>query len=479
MKKKLLCLLLATLLLVGIFAGCASDETTADTGSTDTESTDTENTDSTTESTDGEEITLRWVGAGWSLNQKADKIIEKWNAIHPEIQIEYIEPGTTVDTSYLANLDTMVSGGEVVDLTYLTYAEVYNRVINGGALPIDEYIEANGDDYEGMYGSMSKEMLSYNGELYGIPYAGNTYKVFYNKTMTDAAGITIPEQWSIEEFTEVARQLNDPDNGVYGCCFPFTWDAILYASAELSGWTSVVKQDDGTIVPNFDDERLRTALSWAKGLADEGLSPDLATMQAESLNRRQVLAEQQAAMLIDGPFTLVWLQTYMFDDPGEGALDFELGVTNIPYIDEDGKDVSYNTVAGAFYIPKSAAHPAEAYEFAKFICDECPEEAANYMPIYTGADMEAATKSFTEYTDTNGELHTDIYPLEVATGAVATPYESYVGKYGYDPTLAPYTSVMATLFSEQYALYVNGEMELDDWIDMMQELGAAEIAALG
>ena len=171
----------------------------------------------------------------------------------------------------------------------------------------------------------------------------------------------------------------------------------------------------------------KSAILIAEGEKESAILRADADKQAAILKAE---AEQQAAMLIDGPFTLVWLQTYMFDDPGEGALDFELGVTNIPYIDEDGKDVSYNTVAGAFYIPKSAAHPAEAYEFAKFICDECPEEAANYMPIYTGADMEAATKSFTEYTDTNGELHTDIYPLEVATGAVATPYESYVGKYG-------------------------------------------------
>lgn len=107
----------------------------------------------------------------------------------------------------------------------------------------------------------------------------------------------------------------------------------------------------------------------------------------------------------------------MFNDPGAGELGFELGVTDIPYVNDAGREVSYNTVAGAFYVPKTAAHPAEAYEFAKFICNECPEEAANYMPIYSGADMAAATKSFTEYTDNNGVLHTEVYPEEVALAA--------------------------------------------------------------
>jgi len=42
--------------------------------------------------------------------------------------------------------------------------------------------------------------------------------------------------------------------------------------------------------------------------------------------------------------------------------------------------------------------------------------------------------------------------------------------------MATYTSLMTTLFTDQYALYMNGEMELQDWVDMMQMLGEAEIA---
>ena len=424
-----------------------------------------------------EGVTLRWVGAGWSQNEKATKIIAKWNEQHPDVKVEYIELGTAVDEDYLKNLDTMIAGGEVVDVTYITYADVYNRVLNGGALPLDTYIEAANDDYEAMYGTLSTAMLSYKDEIYGVPYAGNTFKVFYNKTLTDAAGITIPETWSIDEFTAAAKALNDPANGVYGCIFPYTWDAICYVSAEISGWQSVKKLEDGTVVPNFDDPVFMECLQWAYDLAFvEGVTPDMATYKAESINRRQALANQSAAMIIDGPYTLVWLQNYMYNDPGEGELAFELGVTNIPYTTEAGAEVSYNTVAGAFYVPKSAKYPAEAYEFAKFVCNECPEEAANYMPIYSGADMTAATKSFTEYTDAEGNQHTGVYAQEVAIGAVATPFEAHIGRYNYDPSLAQYTSLMSTLFTEQYGLFMNGEMELTVWVAMMQDLAASEIA---
>ena len=98
------------------------------------------------------------------------------------------------------------------------------------------------------------------------------------------------------------------------------------------------------------------------------------------------------------------------------------------------------------------------------------------MPIYTGADMTAATKSFTEYTDAEGNQHSEVYAQDVAIAAVATPFEAHIGRYNYDPALAKYTSLMATLFAEQYSLYMNDEMELEEWVAMMQDLGATEIA---
>ena len=71
-----------------------------------------------------EEITLNWVGAGWLQNNKAEKIIAKWNTVHPDIKVNYIDQGNTVDQAYLTNFDVMVGSGETVDVTYLTYGDV-------------------------------------------------------------------------------------------------------------------------------------------------------------------------------------------------------------------------------------------------------------------------------------------------------------------------------------------------------------------
>ncbi|MDR1186927.1 MAG: hypothetical protein LBK95_05650, partial [Bifidobacteriaceae bacterium] len=82
--------------------------------------------------------------------------------------------------------DTLVAAGEQVDLAYLATTDLMNRVINGAALPLDEAITANGDNFEADYGGLSISAVTYNGGLYGVPRAGNTFKAFYNKTMADA-----------------------------------------------------------------------------------------------------------------------------------------------------------------------------------------------------------------------------------------------------------------------------------------------------
>ncbi len=471
MKKRILSLVLALLMLVSVLAGCAKDGA----------STDSQSPSAPAGSTGGgeeEEITLRWVNAGWSQNDKDKKILARWNEVHPNIKIEVIELSSIADEAYMTNLDTMIGGGEQVDLAFLNYSDVYSRIINGGVLPLDDYIAAAGDDYEAMYGSLATTMLQYEGKLYGVPFLGNTFKVIYNKTLADAAGITIEDNWTIDDFTEAARKMNDPANGVYGCVIPFTWDEILYAPAERCGWQSVIKNDDGTVSPNFDDELLLKTLSWEKSMASEGLCPDLATMEAESIARRQVLAEGKCGMIIDTCWALIWLQTYMFNDPGKGELDFELGIADLPLVTDAGKEVSWSNLADAFYIPKTAKYPAEAYEFAKFISNECIAESDNYMPVYLDADLDDATVALTEFTDDKGTKHTEIYPMETALAAIATPYESHIAHFHYDPTLAAHTSLMQVLFREQYKLFINGEIELEDWVDTMQMLGEGELARL-
>lgn len=475
--KKLVALLLALLMVMAFFAGC-----------TPTETDDGKGDDNKTPSTpnegdkDKEEdpVTLKWVGAGWLANEKADTLIERYKDVAPNVTVEYTELSNLVDEQYLQMLDTMVAGGEQLDMTYLGTNDVLVRALNGAALPITSAITDNGDDYTADYGSLAASLLTFDGDIYGVPYANNTYKVFYNKTMTDAAGVTIPEKWTTDEFNAVAKKMNDPDNNVWGCIFPSTWDDLCYAPAEVAGW-QMVKEEGGKIVANFDDDLFRQSMQWIAdlGLTDQ-VSPTYAIIKAESLNRRVALASGQAAMIVDGPYTLVFLGNYMYNDPGAGALDFELGITEMPALNEDARDnASFLSLVGAFYVPKTGVNVNASYNFMRFICNGNFDKGT-YMPAYTEADMKDAAATLYNYTDTKGTLHEEIFDPALCMQAVTAPNESHIGRYETNPELyAKYVPVLYKMYAEQYSSFMSGQITIDQLVDTLQTLSEAEIANVG
>jgi sorbitol/mannitol transport system substrate-binding protein len=63
-----------------------------------------------------------------------------------------------------------------------------------------------------------RDGLSYDGKLYALPFYGESQMTFYRKDLFDAKGLTMPEQPTWAEIADFAKQINDPDNGVYGIC---------------------------------------------------------------------------------------------------------------------------------------------------------------------------------------------------------------------------------------------------------------------
>lgn len=476
--KKLIALLLALLLVAGL-AACGGGGSSSAIPSPSASSGATPS--GSEAGGEAEPVTLKWVGFGFEANNTAANLIERYKEVAPHVTIEYQELGQLADQDGLQKLDTLVASGEQIDLVYLTTSDLMKRAVDGAALPLDEAIEANGDDFVGDYGLLGAEATSFGGSIYGVPRAGNTFKVFYNQTMADANGITVPDQMTLDEFKGVAQQFAGVDGLEYSTIIPSTWIQIIYGAAQISGWQMVV-EEGGQVVPSFDDERFREVMEFYHDyIQTDKLSPSPAIISAESLNRRAALANGQTGLIIDGPYTLVWLQNYMFNDPGEGPIDFELGVAELPVLTEaDKTTASYNEVAGAFYAPKTCANTLEAYRFMRFVCNENFDINGVYMPIYKDSDLDTAVTTFTTYTDSEGVEHTDIFPAETCIKAVTVPNEAFGGVYPMDPELnGKYVPVLNTIITEEMPVYMNGEITLDEFITRLTQRAESDIAAIG
>ena len=175
-------------------------------------------------------------------------VVEKYQAANPGVQvdIQVIPYG-----QYYQQLDTSITGGQPADLMRFEYQTVGRYAQSSVLLNLSDHFDKNiADDY---LPAFWQPVHSANG-LFAIPQNTDTFGIFYNKSIFQAAGIVPPtdiaKSWTWAEFTEVAQKLLS----LKKTPFAFAMDG---AQGPLIGhWFSST-----SITPTFS-VRTRNRLSW-------------------------------------------------------------------------------------------------------------------------------------------------------------------------------------------------------------------------
>jgi multiple sugar transport system substrate-binding protein len=170
----------------------------------------------------------------------------------------------------------------------------------------------------------------WDGHYYGLPQDTNTQVLLWNKEMFAAAGIDAAPT-TMEEFEQVACQLSDPDNEIYGYALGGTYfwapAPIFYA---MGG--KVVADDFSTASGYVNSEASVTAFSMLVDMYNNGcISPNLL---GGGIGTSDGHGSGKYAMIIDGP--------WMVDIYKSSYPDFEVNFALIP----TGADGSTSSVVG-------------------------------------------------------------------------------------------------------------------------------------
>ncbi len=112
-------------------------------------------------------------------------------------------------------------GAGKFDIVTIGILEVKNWVNYEWIVPLDPFFkqmnaaEREGYDLNDVLQSV-REGLSVDGNLYALPFYGETSIVYYRKDLFEKAGLTMPEEPTWDQMYEFASKLHDPGNGVYG-----------------------------------------------------------------------------------------------------------------------------------------------------------------------------------------------------------------------------------------------------------------------
>ncbi|MCI5699872.1 MAG: sugar ABC transporter substrate-binding protein [Lachnospiraceae bacterium] len=346
MKKKVLYLLLSTVMVtMAACGGSSSDEGTTDDKSSNESSLDAE-------ASNDEQVTLRLALWDYEVDGPTtyDPIIEAFEKANPNISIEVVG---SPSADYETKLTTMLSGGDNVDLFFAkSNTALPGLQSKGFCMDLTPLFEQNEYDLSN-YGTVIDQHMTFGGDVYALPFRTNDWVLFYNKDIFDAAGVNYPsDDMTWEEVGELAKEITEKtEEGIYGFSF-FPKTGFIFPV--LAG------TEDGFDITTSDLSCMTKALDWILDMQESGAMEEYA--ESVSMSKDQTyFFKGEWAMIYDGS----WFVQNMNN---QEDLGFEWGIAKSPYW--EGTQKNGFVTSTPLCISATTEHTDEAYKFLTFVCGE-------------------------------------------------------------------------------------------------------------
>ncbi|OAS84121.1 MULTISPECIES: ABC transporter substrate-binding protein [Metabacillus] len=338
--KKLLLLCLSMLLVLGIMAGCASNNKTENTGG-----------ESDSGSGDGEVVTLNMFQFKVEIADQLQAMIEEFEKEHPNIKVKLESVGGGAD--YGAALKAKFASGEEPD--------IFN---NGGFKELELWKEhladlSNEPWAEHVLPIGKVPTTDEDGKLYGMPVNLEGYGFVYNKDLFEKAGITETPK-TLTELKAAAKKLEDAGIKAFSAGYGEWWvigqhllnipfaqqkDPDAFIEGLYDGSTSFVGNEQ------FEQfkEVIDTEVKYANG---NPLTTDYNTQVT-------LFASGETAMLQQGNWTENMIT--------EINPDMNMGFLPIPLNDDASMDVLPVGVPNNWVLNKDSEHLEEAKTFLNWM----------------------------------------------------------------------------------------------------------------
>ena len=205
MRRRFLATTLAALLAAASLAGCGSKSQNTDTQTTGaTSAAETTKAGSDTQAASGDKVTLNltWWG-NQTRNDVTKKAADLYMSQNPnvEIKVEF-----TDWSGYWDKLSAMAAGGNMPDIVQMDYSYLNQYQKSGQLADLSEFI-SNGTIDTSKVPESIIESGSIDGKCYAISLGSNAPMMVYDKAIVEKAGVTIPEQPTIEEFYDISKTI--------------------------------------------------------------------------------------------------------------------------------------------------------------------------------------------------------------------------------------------------------------------------------
>ncbi|NLB90240.1 MAG: sugar ABC transporter substrate-binding protein, partial [Clostridiales bacterium] len=304
-----------------------------------------------------------------------------------------VEP-MIIPTEYETKLTTMIAGNDAPDVGYLGPPTAYKWFNDGQLYDIKELFESNDDTKEEDY--IDGAIFRSGDSIVGIMNNLESFAIFYNKELFDAAGIenvpTKPEDaWTWEEFVDITKRLTLDANGRNANDPEFDAENIVQYGVYMGLWS-------GT----FEALLLRNGTQYFPGMGDEtaiGTEPFNHVFQniADLMHVHHSMPTPTAAESMPAPAVSLQSRRYAMVIDGQWVCndlapveELDYGIAVLPKMTDT--TAVYSGALGVIF--SGTDHPQEAWQLLQHITSvEASTELFNdglWMPnrkiYYTDAE---------------------------------------------------------------------------------------------
>lgn len=286
------------------------------------------------------------------------ELSDAFHAEHPNINVSFVMlPENELRSRVTTDITTGTGSFDIVQIgTFETPIFAQNEWLAS----IDDLAVQYPDSVQKDYGfddllEPVRLGLSYENEMYALPFYGESSMTFYNKKMFADAGLVMPDDPTWDQIREFACALHKPDENQYGI-----------ALRGMPGWGEVMAPLDTVInsyggrwfdenwQPQLDTPEWNEAVSFYVNLLKDCGVPGAANNGfSESLT---LIAQGQAAIWVDATVAAGFLT-----DPSQSTIVDDVGFAMSPH--GPVKKGYHWLWSWAYAIPQTSQHQAEALQF--------------------------------------------------------------------------------------------------------------------
>ncbi len=342
---------------------------------------------------DGSEVTIRFYNTmGTNLTPVLEAYIAEFEALYPNIHVEYTSVGSYDDVRDQISTEITVGGQPNIAYCYPDHVALYN--LAKAVRTLDDFIDstaevAHADGSTEIMGLTAEQKADFiegyyneglqfgDGHMYTMPFSKSTEVLYYNKTFFEANGLAVPTTWQEMEATCAKIVEIDPNS------IPLGYDSE-------GNWFITMTEQLGTPYTSatephflFNTKENRDFVLLFREWFQEGFVTTAKLYGAYTSGLFTSKDQTKSYMSIGSSAGA----TYQRPQKGEdGNYPFEVGITTIPQADPNNRKVISQGPSVCIFKKANVQEEAASWLFVKYLTTSVDFQAefsmaSGYVPV--------------------------------------------------------------------------------------------------